>query len=92
LTFTALIAPLTLSHLRNSREAFAQGIREDFATYRHFRLSESINTGQSHVTLWASGRVTETTLRDRSTGHGMERVESLDLAPPYEFLFPQSSF
>lgn len=90
-SYTAMSAPLTLSHLRNSHEDFAQRIREDFTKYRDFRLSESMTTGRTQVTLWASGRITETTLTDRFTGHGkpilMERMESPDLAPPYEFLF-----
>ncbi len=96
LAFTGLSAPLTLSHLQHSHEAFAEGIREDFAKYRDFRLSQSINTGRSSVTLWASGRVTETTLVDQKVERGkpilMSRVESTDIALPYAFLFPQSVF
>ncbi len=88
--FTGLGAPPTPSHLRRSQEPLDIDLREDFARYRDFRLSQSINTGRTFITLWASGRVTETTLTDRTIGRapffGFARKDTADIAPAYPFL------
>ena len=88
--FTVLGAPSTLSHLRKSQEPLDVQHRQDFARYRDLRVSQSFNTGLTSITLWASGRVTETTLTGRVVGHtrmfAVDPKETADIAPPYPFL------
>ena len=89
-TFTGLGAPPTLSHLRRSQEPLDVDLREDFARYRDFRLTRSVNTGLTFITLWASGRVTETTHTDRVVGRtrffAVDHKDTADIAPAYPFL------
>lgn len=86
--FTVLGAPPTLSHLRKSQEPLDVRLRGDFARYRDFRLSQSLNVGPKSITLWASGRVTETTWTERIVGHREipDLKDTADIAPAYPFL------
>jgi len=89
-TFTVLGTPPTLSHLRRSQGPLEVHLREDFARYRDMRVSRSLNAGPTDISLWASGRVTETTLTDRVVGHtrffAADPKETAEIAPAYPFV------
>ncbi len=61
---------LTQIHLQRSQELAETRMRRDFAQCHDLAVSESVNVGAAHLTLWASGRVTRTTARDQFMGHG----------------------
>lgn len=88
-SFTTIFVPPTLSHLRKSQGPLEVRLREDFSRHRDLRVSQSFNGGLTSITLWASGRVTETTMTFRS-GHPRALVidseETADIAPAYPFL------
>lgn len=61
---------LTLTHLQRSQTWQDVRIRTDFARYRDLAVSQSVNVGPAHLTLWASGRITRTTAIDGFPGYG----------------------
>lgn len=88
--FSTLGAPPTLSHLRRSQGPLEVHLREDFSRYRDLRVSQSLYFAPTSITLWASGRVTETTTTFRVSGHPRVLVETTqetaEIAPAYPFL------
>ena len=88
--FTTIFGPPTLSHLRRSQGPLEVHLREDFARFRDLRVSQSVNSGPTSITLWASGRVTETTRTLQIAGRPSVIVESsqetAEIAPAYPFL------
>lgn len=69
-TFSTQTAALTLSHLERSQEPADKSIREDFARYHDFRVARSIDPGNVCIVVWASGRITQSTVSGEFIGHG----------------------
>ncbi|HEY0073555.1 MAG TPA: hypothetical protein VGB77_05585 [Abditibacteriaceae bacterium] len=64
-------------------------LNEGFSRHRDIPISQSRNSGAKTLSLWASGRVTETeTVRNTGAGKGQpaSKEVSRELFPPYEFL------
>ena len=77
------------------RRSFEQGIdsvergsRKRFAQYHDIEISRSVSSGPTQVTLWASGRITETTLIQQNIPGKPTFVEGppVEIAPPYDFI------
>ncbi len=69
-TFSTQTTALTLSHLERSQEPADKSIREDFARYHDFRVARSIDPGNVCIVVWASGRITESTVSGELQGRG----------------------
>lgn len=66
-----------------------QEIASDFARQHDVLLSSSMNPGLSHIDVWASGRITETTIpiNPRVSGQPVYGDPvSKEIIPPYDFL------
>ncbi len=78
------------AHGRHSKTvSFTQETqRHNFATYHDIALTTSVNYGVDFLTLWASGRITETTI-PYVLEPGKNRVEATtehEIEAPYDFL------
>jgi beta-lactamase regulating signal transducer with metallopeptidase domain len=50
---------LTLSHLLRSQGLFERTMRADFKQHRDLEVAQSYNAGQTNMTVWVSGRITQ---------------------------------
>lgn len=68
----------------------AKRLQKHFATLHDIELSRSMNTGRSHITFWASGRITSSTYIDnpnaRAGQPSMIEAPPEEIQPPYDFL------
>lgn len=82
--FSVQTKQITLTHLQRSEEPTCRRIREDFAAYRDFRISRSVDPGAVCMVVWASGRITEETTSSQFMGHGKPflQVESRKIIMP----------
>lgn len=80
--------PVNRAHDQQGKTFIMDRAREDFNKYRDFRLSESENPGRHSMTLWASGRITETTTLAHSTPGKPVYYDSAprEIAPPFDFI------
>ena len=93
--------PDTKEVILKGMRAGEQSREDDFMAHRDVVLSTSLNTGRTHIYLWASGRVTERTrippeqrqdiLRKVRARGGSVRETDLygphqEVVPPYDFL------
>lgn len=65
-----------------------EAVAEDFAKEHDVLLSSSVNSGKSRIHLWASGRITETTVvkNPRVSGQPVYADPvSTEITPPYDF-------
>ena len=61
---------MTLTHLQRSREWIFTRIRRDFADNKDFRIASSVDIGNVSIVVWASGRITESTVTGKFAGYG----------------------
>jgi hypothetical protein len=65
-------------------------VQNNFKNKRDIQLMQSLNPGAMDIRLWASGRITETTITDETVK--LDKVTAAyletnkDIAPPYDFL------
>ncbi len=86
--FSTQTVALTLSHLERSQAPMDKGIREDFARYRDFRIARSADPGRNSIVVWASGRITQSTVSDKFMGHGkpiLSVTSEKTITPPFSF-------
>lgn len=71
-------------------KAVAKILQKNFATLHDIELARSVNTGRTHITFWASGRITSSTYIDnpnaRAGQPSMIEAPPEELQPPYDFL------
>jgi hypothetical protein len=88
-TFTASDPAKAQQQNQEARALSVRFLREDFSQYKDIMISKSRNSGAKTISLWASGRVTETeTVRNTggSKGQSVFKEVSRELSPPYDFL------
>ncbi len=68
--FSVQTTELTLTHLQHSKEPNCQRIRQDFAQDRDLRISRSVDPGNVCIVVWASGRITQSTVISKFIGYG----------------------
>lgn len=61
---------LTLTHLQRSQDFTETRVKRDFLQLHDLAMAQSVNAGRSHVTIWASGRITQTMETDKFMRHG----------------------
>jgi len=74
-----------IDHKDNQIYAFR---KQDFARFRNFSISQSMNVGRAYVSVWADGRVTET-VQEHSNVPGRPSLTEgvpIEIVPPYEFI------
>lgn len=62
---------------------------KDYVTYHDIAVSQAMSIGVKFIKLWASGRITETTLKIENTRYGnkmFDDANEMEIVPPYEFL------
>lgn len=75
---------------KKNQQFRAKRLQRHFATLHDIELSSSMNTGRTHVTFWATGRITRGKWIDNpntSAGQPTQIEAPLEeLQPPYDFL------
>jgi len=87
--------PRSADHVEQAtRRAMAKSInshlQRGYVRFRDIELSQSMDFGLSHVSVWASGRITETSeVRQNIVGQPpTTEGEPHQISPPFEFLIP----
>lgn len=80
--------PIALVQQRKMERYAAALRRQNFARFRDIELSKTMSLGQAHLTLWVSGRVTESVLVRQYTPGTPAYAEApvKQVLPPYDFL------
>lgn len=73
---------------RRQKLFIAARLQENFARLRDIELSRSVNVGRSQLSLWASGRITESEAvrQPYRNGHILVDGPHQEVQPPYDFL------
>ena len=77
-----------VSNRSKDEERIIKSLKADYSRCHDIQLSRSIYTGTTYCTLWASGRITETTQKLHRVGGRWESEPSRarEICPPYEEL------
>lgn len=77
-----------LTKARHEKRQIASGLIQQFQQMRDIEISRSVNIGIGYVTLWASGRVTESIYRSQYIPGKPVLLPAIpvEIMPPYDFL------
>lgn len=80
--------PKEIADYTAARQFAQKQIRDDFVALRDIKISESIDTGSSTISLWVSGRVTESKLIPQTIigQPAFAQGPIQEIEPPYDFL------